>query len=89
MKYLSTDNGISFKDSTVNKILDNDIQISEEIYNKFFELQCQGKQFKVKNINGTTFEEIFEEYTSEPVTIGKTELEILKETVDMLVMSML
>lgn len=50
-----------FKHSKINTINEDDVLISNEVYNKFFELQEQGKQFIVKNKNGVTFEEIFEE----------------------------
>lgn len=74
MKYLFTlDESFGFKDSDINEILETDIQISNEIYNKFFELQSQGKQFKIKNINGFTFEEIFEEVIPKPVEPGVIE----------------
>ena len=60
--YLSG-NGVSFlfKHSKINKIENNDIEISDDIYNKFFEEQAKGKNFKVKNKSGQTFDEIFEE----------------------------
>ena len=60
--YLSG-NGTSFgfKHSKINTINEDDILISDEIYNKFFKEQEKGKQFKVVNKNGLTFEEIFEE----------------------------
>lgn len=63
MKYLSveTKEVFAFKDSEVNEILSSDIQISYEIYNQFFQNQSLGKQYIIKNENGTTFEEIFEE----------------------------
>lgn len=50
-----------FKHPKINEILPDDIEISDEIYNRFFEEQEQGKQFKVVNKQGATFEEIFEE----------------------------
>lgn len=50
-----------FKHPKINEILPDDIEILDEIYNRFFEEQEKGKQFKVKNKNGVTFEEIFEE----------------------------
>lgn len=50
-----------FKHPKINEILADDIEISDEIYNRFFEEQETGKQFRVKNKNGVTFEEIFEE----------------------------
>lgn len=62
MKYVfKIDNGIGFKDSSINEILSSDIKISNDIYNAFFQNQSQGKQYNIKNINGTTFDEIFEE----------------------------
>lgn len=70
MKYLSVDKeSFGFKDSVINEILETDIPISNEIYNKFFELQSQGKQFKIKNLQGETFKEIFEEIIPEPVEL--------------------
>lgn len=68
MKYLfKNDMSFGFKDPEINTIVETDVLISNEIYNKFFELQAQGKQFKIRNINGTTFDEIFEEIIPEPV----------------------
>ena len=55
-------NEICFKDDDINIITDMDEPISDEIYNMFFEQQSMGKQFKIKNIKGKSFEEIFEEY---------------------------
>ncbi|WP_251860385.1 hypothetical protein [Clostridium sp. Marseille-Q2269] len=67
MKYLYIDGeDFGFKDSKTNKILETDMAIHDGIYNRFFQEQSQGKQFKIKNINGTTFEEIFEEVIPEP-----------------------
>ena len=67
MYYLTTtDKDFGFKHSDANEILETDVEITDENYNKFFELQSAGKQFKVKNINGVTFEEIFEEYIPVP-----------------------
>ena len=64
MKYItiSETNDICFKDDDINIITDMDKPISNEIYNMFFEQQSIGKQLKIKDMNGTTFEEIFEEY---------------------------
>lgn len=60
--YLSGDGvSFSFKHDRINKINENDVLIEDEIYNKFFKMQSEGKQFRVKNKNGITFEEIFEE----------------------------
>jgi hypothetical protein len=64
MKFVGTNdlNEICFKDDNINIITDMDKPISDEIYNMFFEQQSMGKSFKLKNIDGVTFEEIFEEY---------------------------
>ena len=64
--YVYTDN-FGFKDPKINEILEDDIEISEEVYNKFFEEQAKGKQFEIKNKHGKTFEEIFEEIKLEPI----------------------
>lgn len=63
MRYISASetNDICFKDDNINVITNVDIPISDEVYNMFFEQQAIGKQFKIKNIKGTAFEEIFEE----------------------------
>lgn len=62
MKYLFADErGFGFKVEGIHEISEMDTPISDEIHNRFMELQSQGKQFKVRNIQGTTFEEIFEE----------------------------
>lgn len=64
MKFIATNdlNDICFKDDSINIITDEDRPISDEIYAMFFEQQTIGKQFKIKNFQGETFEEIFEEY---------------------------
>lgn len=69
MKYIfiSSDGSFGFKDEEVNTIVETDIKISDDIYNKFFEMQSQGKYFRVKNLQGTTFEELFEEVIPDPV----------------------
>lgn len=79
MKFIATNdfNEICFKDDNVNIITDSDVLISDEIYNTFFEQQSLGKQFKIKNIDGDTFEEIFEEYQQE---INDLEEQQLSET---------
>ncbi|MGJ0908840.1 hypothetical protein CF065_18920 [Clostridium sporogenes] len=74
MKYICLENdSFGFKDSKINRILETDIEISEGIYNKFFEEQAEGKQFKIKNLDGKTFDEIFEEVIPEPVEPGEVE----------------
>lgn len=80
MKYIFFENDkFGFKTDEVHEILDTDVSITEENYNKFFELQSQGKQFKIKNIHGITFEEIFEEIMPESVSKEPSELEKLKQ----------
>ena len=59
-----------FKCDEIHEITESDILISDEIYRQFFNMQCGdeeccGKCLKIKDINGTTFEEIFEEYVPE------------------------
>ncbi|MCO7127828.1 hypothetical protein NIE88_18945 [Sporolactobacillus shoreicorticis] len=80
-KYLSVnqDGSFGFKDDAINDILDSDIVISDEIYNQFFAEQSQGKQFKVKNSSGATFEEIFEEYMPDPIEREPSDVEILQQ----------
>ena len=63
MHYITiSEDGFGFKVPDIHIITDEDKYISDEIYNRFFEEQSQGKSLKLKDINGTTFEEIFEEY---------------------------
>ena len=64
MKFIATNdlNEVCFKDDSINIITNEDVLISDEIYAMFFEQQSTGKQFKIKNLKGDTFEEIFEEY---------------------------
>ena len=56
-----------FKHPKINKINEDDVLISDEVYNKFFEEQGKGRQFKVANKQGKTFEEIFEEVSQHAV----------------------
>lgn len=51
-----------FKCDEIHEITESDVLISDEIYQHFFDIQSNGKLLRIKNINGTTFEEIFEEY---------------------------
>ena len=63
MYYITICEGsFGFKVPDIHIITDEDKPISDEIYNRFFEEQAQGKSLRLKDINGTTFEEIFEEY---------------------------
>ena len=78
MKFIATNefNEVCFKDDSINIITDEDVLISYEIYSMFFEQQSTGKQFKIKNLQGKTFEEIFEEYQPE---IGDSDDQPLSE----------
>lgn len=59
----------------IHEILDTDIEITDEDYNRFFELQSQGKQFKIKeNPTGTGLFDYIEEYIPEPIEV-KLELD--------------
>jgi hypothetical protein len=61
MRYLCADNDnkAGFKDPSINTILDTDVPISDEFYNRYLTEESQGKEFRIANIHGTTFEEIF------------------------------
>lgn len=64
MYYLRLDNdNFGFVVSGIHTILTTDIPVSNKDYNKFFELQSHGKQFRVVNPKGKTLFEILEEYT--------------------------
>ena len=65
-----------FKSDEIHEITETDVLISNEIYQRFFDMQCCGKSLRIKNINGTTFEEIFEEYV--PEHIETTEEKIIR-----------
>ena len=56
------EDGFGFKVPDIHIITEEDKHISDDIYNRFFEEQAQGKSLRIKDINGETFEEIFEEY---------------------------
>ena len=72
-----------FKCDEIHEITESDILISDEIYRQFFDVLCGnegccGKSLRIKNINGTTFEEIFEEYMPEYVETTEEKLIRLK-----------
>ena len=57
-----------FVTEDINSIKESDIPITNEDYNKFFELQSQGKQFKLKEIQtGSGLFDYIEEYTPEVI----------------------
>ena len=62
------DNSFGFVLEGIHKILDTDIEITDEDYNSFFELQSQGKQFKLKkNPTGNSLFDYIEEYIPEAI----------------------
>ena len=66
MYYIRIENdNFGFVVEGIHTILETDIKISYEDYNKFFELQSKGKQFRVKNVNGEGLFEILAEYIPE------------------------
>lgn len=65
-----------FKCDEIHEIAETDIPIGDDVYQQFFDLQCNGKSLRIKNINGTTFDEIFEEYT--PEIVETTEEKIIR-----------
>lgn len=56
-----TENDFGFKCDEIHEITETDVVISNDIHQHFLDEQAQGKTFVIKNINGTTFDEIFEE----------------------------
>lgn len=83
MYYLRIENdNFGFVVSGIHTILTTDIPISNKDYNKFFELQSKGKQFRVSNPNGKTLFEILEEYT--PVIENTPVIPSLDERVELL-----
>ena len=68
-KYLRIENdSFGFVADGIHEILNTDIEIREEDYNRFFELQSQGKQFRLKtNRIGTALFDYVEEYIPEAI----------------------
>lgn len=78
MKYLFvSDDSFGFKADDIHEILETDISISDDIYDRFFTEQAQGKQFRVRDASEATFEEIFEEVPKETTPLTP-EQEIIK-----------
>ena len=69
MYYLRLENNsFGFVKEGIHEINDTDIMISPEDYNSFFELQSQGKQFKIKeNPTGTGLFDYLEEYAPQAI----------------------
>lgn len=73
--YLRIDNGNFYfiVDDGLSEILNTDIEITEENYNKFFDLQSQGKQFRLKNeFTGVGLFDYIEEYAPQQTANGTT-----------------
>lgn len=65
-----------------NEIKKTDIELTTSEYDKFFELQREGKQFRLKKTpTGTGLFDYIEEYIPEPVPSTPTETELLREEV--------
>ena len=61
-------NDFGFILNGIHEIKETDIKITIEDYNKFFELQSSGKQFKLKEVStGTELFDYLEEYIPEVV----------------------
>lgn len=61
-------NNFGFVLDGIHEILDTDIEITNEDYNRFFELQSQGKQFRLKETpTGTELFDYVEEYIPEVI----------------------
>lgn len=73
--FQSGDN-FGFKCNEIHEISETDVPIGDDVYQQFFDLQCNGKSLRIKDINGTTFDEIFEEYT--PEIVETTEEKIIR-----------
>ncbi|MBC5626172.1 hypothetical protein H8S10_11960 [Clostridium sp. NSJ-49] len=63
-----------------------DYAVTQEEYNKFFELQSEGKQFRVKaDATGVTLFDLIEEYTPKPLPPAPpSEAELLKQRIELL-----
>lgn len=73
--YLRIDGDFGFVVDTIHEIKETDIEISIDDYDTFFEMQSQGKQFKLKNNpTGTGLFDYIEEFTPEPIEV-KLELD--------------
>lgn len=62
------DNSFGFVIEEIHDIKETDIPVSNEDYDKFFKLQSQGKEFRLKETpTGTGLFDYIEEYTSEVI----------------------
>jgi hypothetical protein len=83
MHYLRIVNGeFGFVVEGIHEIISGDIKITDEDYNKFFELQNQGKQFRLKELStGTGLFDYIKECEPIPLEVEKTKTDILKEQI--------
>ncbi len=82
--------GFGFIIPDIQEVLENDIEISIDDYNKFHELNSNGKQFRLKaNPIGNILFDYIEEYTLECIPCEPAEEELLKEEVLLLTESYL
>ena len=65
-----------FKCDHIHEITETDVAINNEVYQQFLNEQCRGKSLRIKNIHGSTFEELFEEYV--PVIEETAEEKIIR-----------
>lgn len=80
MKYIYSDGvDFGFKDDQVHDILESDVQISDEDYNTFFEMQASGKQFRLKDIHASSLSEMIEEFTPGSIFMPKTDAQLIAE----------
>jgi len=67
MEYVKLLENGEFLLTTSKDLYEDTIEINEEITAKYFESIKMGKAFSIKDINGETFEDIFEEIVPLPI----------------------
>lgn len=64
------ENSFTFTYPVEEEVITNDIPITDEDYNKFFELQSQGKRFRLKEVvAGKELFDYIEEYIPEALEV--------------------
>ena len=82
MQYLRIENGsFGFIDDRLHEPNENDILITEDDYNKFFEMQSSGEQFRLKKTssNASFLFDFVEAFELEKVEKKATAFDIIKE----------
>ncbi len=85
MQYLRIENGsFGFIDDRLHEKNENDILITEDDYNEFFEMQSSGEQFRLKKTSSNAsslfdFVEVFELEKVEKVEKKATAFDLIKE----------